>query len=309
MIKYRKKFDAKAYWAGKPLCTVCQMHKVKEGLICSECRKPKRKNDTTLVTETNETKQIIEMGTENIKQMKNDEATSTETFGVSVSPEAQNKIIRLFTYLEKALSLDDTIVRDFRPSQTSPSPWWLADYPNGLDNLYIRPLETEDQVVDAEQSNVYLRVQKRSIELAPELPGELSQWVTEVTPLSKPIALQKIDRKVYFDNDKTRISDFKEFRKDFKQGDTAPEALIDWVMLSPDKLPEAIEVKYSADSWDDHPELKNYWLGILKMNGKIGLTRLLRYIRRIYCTTNSTLYASFLKTRVIVTNYCLGRVF
>ena len=268
MIRYRKKFDAKAYWAGKPLCTICQMHKVKDGVICSECRKPKRKNDTPLVTETSETKQIIEMGTEHTKQLKNEEAASTETFGVSVSPEAQNKIIRLFTYLEKALSLDDTIVRDFRATLTSPSPWWLADYPSELDNLYIRPLETEEQVSDPEQSNVYLRVQKRSIESAPELPEKLSEWVTEITPLSKPIVLQKIDRKVHFDNDKTRVSDFKKFRKDFKQGDALPESLVDWVVLSPDKLPEAIEVKYSADSWDDHPELKKILVGYIENEWK-----------------------------------------
>lgn len=268
MAGYRKKIDAKAYWADKPLCTVCQMHKVKDGVICSECRKPKKKNDTPLVAGTNETKQIIEMGTENTKQMNTEEVASTETFGISVSPEAQNKIIRLFTYLEKALSLDDTIVRDFRSTLTSPSPWWLADYPSGLDNLYIRPLETEEQVVDPEQSNVYLRVQKRSIESAPELPEELSEWVAEITPLSKPIALQKIDRKVHFGNDKTRINDFKKFRKDFKQGDTVPVSLIDWVVLSPDKLPETIEVKYSVDSWDDHAELKKLLSGYIENEWK-----------------------------------------
>ena len=39
MSPYRRKFDAKAYWATKPLCTVCKVHKVKEGSICSECKK------------------------------------------------------------------------------------------------------------------------------------------------------------------------------------------------------------------------------------------------------------------------------
>ena len=48
----------------------------------------------------------------------------------------KNKIVRLFTYLEKALALDDTIVRDFRSSIVAPSPWWLADYPRDLENLF-----------------------------------------------------------------------------------------------------------------------------------------------------------------------------
>lgn len=36
---YRKKFDAKKYWADKPLCVICKKHKVKFGKICGECEK------------------------------------------------------------------------------------------------------------------------------------------------------------------------------------------------------------------------------------------------------------------------------
>ena len=37
---YRRQFDAKKYWAGKPLCVVCKKHKVKDGgRICTECKK------------------------------------------------------------------------------------------------------------------------------------------------------------------------------------------------------------------------------------------------------------------------------
>jgi hypothetical protein len=53
----------------------------------------------------------------------------------NISGEAQNKIVRLFTYLEKALAIDDSIVRDFRTSLAAPSPWWLADYPLDLNEL------------------------------------------------------------------------------------------------------------------------------------------------------------------------------
>ena len=49
--------------------------------------------------------------------------------------ELQNKVVRLFTYLEKVLSIDDIIVRDFRSTIAAPSPWWLADLPDDVENL------------------------------------------------------------------------------------------------------------------------------------------------------------------------------
>ena len=39
MVNYHQKFDAKAYWATKPLCTICKSHKVKRGTVCYECKK------------------------------------------------------------------------------------------------------------------------------------------------------------------------------------------------------------------------------------------------------------------------------
>ncbi len=39
MSYYRRKFDAKKYWANKPYCIVCKKHKVKNGQICRECEK------------------------------------------------------------------------------------------------------------------------------------------------------------------------------------------------------------------------------------------------------------------------------
>jgi very-short-patch-repair endonuclease len=41
MPKYYGKFDAKAYWATKPLCLVCKSHKVKNGTVCYQCKKTK----------------------------------------------------------------------------------------------------------------------------------------------------------------------------------------------------------------------------------------------------------------------------
>lgn len=181
---------------------------------------------------------------------------SDDVFGELVSSGAQNKIVRLFTYLEKALSLDDKVIRDFRPSLVSPSPWWLADYPRDLDSLYIRPFDTEKESVGEEESNVWLRVQKKNIEQAPELPEILLEWVAEITPLSKPIAFDKIDRKIHFNKDTKRVDDFKKFRSKFKQGDKIPDSLNGWILLSPDKLPESIEFIYVTDNWVDHPELE-----------------------------------------------------
>lgn len=38
MASYSQKFDARAYWATKPLCTICGEHKVKNGTVCYKCK-------------------------------------------------------------------------------------------------------------------------------------------------------------------------------------------------------------------------------------------------------------------------------
>src|SRR3990167_2099395 len=237
MAKYRQKFDAKAYWSTKPLCTVCKKHKVKSGTICYECKKLSEK----IVTETrNEREPIIEMNTKNTRETSTENETPNENFGVTVSAEAQNKIVRLFTYLEKALALDDTIVRDFRSSMIPPSPWWLSDYLRDLENLFIREFETEKNTSSDDRPGAWLRVQKKNIESAPALPEKLMEWVVDVNPLDRPKAVEKIDRKVRFDNDKELVNEFKKFRNDFQQGDSVPQVLAEWVVLAPNKLPEVI---------------------------------------------------------------------
>jgi very-short-patch-repair endonuclease len=346
-----KKFDAEKYWASKPLCTVCNVKKVKQGVICGGCRKkynlfnakagesnvsasaveeessiqptagPVKNTTAPVFIESKEEQEHLDqissflkknpgtkakdiskysgldktdvnrllykfsghffkkgvgytwsvdedlknsveikhtqMDLERTKQNMQSQQIQEEIFGDPVSADAQNKIVRLFTYLEKALSLDDTIVRDFRTSLTAPSPWWLSEYPRDLDNLYIKSFDTQEGVTESEQSNIWLRVQKKNIEQAPSLPEVLEEWVVEITPLNEPVALEKLDRKINFESDKSRVSDFKKFRANFQQGDEVPEVLNDWVVLAPDKLPEFIEVKYVSDNWVDHPELQN----------------------------------------------------
>lgn len=179
--------------------------------------------------------------------------------------EFRNKVVRLFTYLEKALSLDDNIVRDFRTTTTAPSPWWLADLPNDVENLHIRSFETKETGSDenSAQNDVWLRVEKKSIKAAPLLPNALIEWVEEVSPLETPKAKEKNDRKIRFDQDSSRVREFKAFRKDFKQGDKPLEVLEDWVVLSPDKLPEAINERYIEEYFSDHPELQSLLEGYI----------------------------------------------
>lgn len=47
MSKYYGKFDAEAYWATKPLCTICKNHKVKNGTICYQCKKTMNQKQST----------------------------------------------------------------------------------------------------------------------------------------------------------------------------------------------------------------------------------------------------------------------
>lgn len=57
-----------------------------------------------------------------------------------------------------------------------------------------------------------------------------------------------------FDKDKNRVQKFRDFRKNFQQGQSMPEDMKDWVILNPSKLPEAIDTRSISDPWSDHPE-------------------------------------------------------
>jgi len=262
MVRGGKRFDAERYWASRPLCTVCSSRKVKSGTVCWECKKVIERAGVIVGKEQDiQTKYKMEQNTSNQSSTDIDaneqEVIVTSDFNVPVSPEAQNKIVRLFTYLEKALSLDDVVARDFRNAFIPPSPWWLADYPRDLDNLYIRPFETEQNGNETDSNAAaWVQVRKKDIEAAPPLPNELIDWVPEITPLDKPVALEKIDRKTNFENSDERVKLFAEFRSNYQQGEKLPKALTGWVILAPEKLPDAIKVRYISDRWDEHPELK-----------------------------------------------------
>lgn len=247
MSPYRGKFDAKRYWATKPLCTVCKQHKVKEGTVCSECKKESMKQQREILKK----KDLIE----DVPVSVDIEVSELRKKRVSnISAAAQNKVIRLFTYLEKALAVDDSIVRDFRTTTAAPSPWWLADYPTDLENLTIRPFDTE-KTPEGVQATSWLKVEKKNIKAAPELPSQLEEWIDEVNPLQEPAAKEKVDRKVRFVDDKDREKEFKNFQKDYELGNDVPDSLKDWVTILPNKLPETISVRYEPDHWVDHPEL------------------------------------------------------
>ena len=180
--------------------------------------------------------------------------------------DAQNKVVRLFTYLEKALSLDNTVIRDFRTVTTAPSPWWLADLPTDVENLTLKQFDigksTSDEVLV--EDNVWLRVEKKALKPAPALPKGLEEWIEEVTPIAEPKAKLKIDRQIKFDHDSKRVDEFKKFRKSYEDGNKIPDLLKDWVILSPDKLPESIESQYEEDQWKSHPELEKLLSGYIK---------------------------------------------
>lgn len=207
--------------------------------------------------------------------------SSEENKPRNVSPEVQNKIVRLFTYLEKALAVDDSVIRDFRTSLVSPSPWWLADLPRDVENLYIRPFATEKSDPDLVAANgPWLRVEKKTVEAPPLAPSDIAEWLTDINPLTEPKAQEKIDRKIFFSDDRERVDAFKEFKKNFKQGDKPSAAISDWVTLTPGQLPKAIEERYVEDKWSDHPELQDLLIGYTENEWKPWADR----VKKIYQT-------------------------
>lgn len=77
MARYYGKFDAKAYWATKPLCTVCKNHKVKNGTICYQCKKTMNQKQATTTTKTEPTtaepqESIISEKEQKVSQIKFD---------------------------------------------------------------------------------------------------------------------------------------------------------------------------------------------------------------------------------------------
>ena len=170
--------------------------------------------------------------------------------------EVHNKATRLFTYLEKALAVDDTVIRDFRFSLLDDkSAWWVADYPADLDNLYIKRSLVEGQADEVIDDDLVLRVQKTNLEAAPALPVELEEWVPDVNPAQKPEALKKIDRKTKFSADASRVDDLKLFLAEYNADLTIPPSLEGWLTFSLEGKPERIKERYLPDPYENHPEL------------------------------------------------------
>ena len=119
-------------------------------------------------------------------------------------------------------------------------------------------------------------------------PKSLKEWVGEITPESKPSALEKVNRQVRFDADKNRVNEFKKFRKDFIEGNEVPDSLLGWVVISPSKLPELIEEKFIADNWLDHPELEELLTGYIDNHLKKWSERVQKYYKANFPYSSNT---------------------
>ncbi|MCC7197866.1 DUF559 domain-containing protein [Candidatus Peregrinibacteria bacterium] len=71
MARYYGKFDAKAYWATKPLCTICKNHKVKNGTICYQCKKTMDQEPSTTTNKSEPSTTEKEQKVSQIKFDKN----------------------------------------------------------------------------------------------------------------------------------------------------------------------------------------------------------------------------------------------
>lgn len=176
----------------------------------------------------------------------------------TILDEAKNRIVRLFTYLEKVLSIDDIIERDFR--ETSPFSWWAANLPSA-DNLYFRKFkvtEIEDKGEDTEgETDPWFRVQKQEIKTAPDVPEGLVEWVKidYADPTQQPKAIESIKRKVTFDDDKQRVKEYKDLLRTFNGNLSAiSPTLQGWVRVNDRSEPEKIPEQYIEFRFSDDPE-------------------------------------------------------
>jgi len=209
--------------------------------------------------------------------------------GQGLDVRSKNKVLRLFTYVEKVLSLNETIERDFRKTLLDGSSnIWLSSLPNNVENLSIRSFDDAENTNFGNEDEPWLRVKKISVEPAPNLPQELIEWIPAISPLSKPTPKEVIKREIFFHNDKERVDAFKNFKNHYSEASEAseaaevPEVLKDWVILKPEKQPTHIEKTYDDDQWTDHPELHKLLEGYIKTEWEQWATK----VRDIY-TANS----------------------
>jgi hypothetical protein len=187
----------------------------------------------------------------------------------SIGEIVKNKAVRLFTYIEKVLSLNEKIDRDFRVTTTEFSPWWIANFPLEAENLSVRLFETEETIDNGEyESEAWLSVEKKIVYPAPKLPKILDEWIGLVIPTQVPTPKEKVAREIKFNDDKDRVSLFKKYRKEYKQGDLIPLLLQGWVVITPGQLPDKTDTNYVDDHWSDHDELQKLLQGYIENEWK-----------------------------------------
>lgn len=167
---------------------------------------------------------------------------------------AKTKAIKLFTYLENVLQLEDKIERDFRKVLYENSIWWRNNFPK-VENLKVKTFSSDE---DEDGSVAWLRVEKKKLTKPPELPKALKEWVTEdqlTDPTSNLPPLDKISRKIRFDEDSKRQVEFNKFAKNYEVGISIPEGLVGWVTINPKTGPEKLDFNYVDDFFSDHSEL------------------------------------------------------
>lgn len=184
-----------------------------------------------------------------------------------IESRSKSKILRLFTYIEKVLSINETIERDFRKTLLEGSNCiWLSSLPKNIENLSVRTFNCEHSPDVDKNDEPWLRVKKITTDPAPLLPGELNEWIINISPLEIPTPKEAIKREILFKDDKHRKIAFEELKKQQREGNkevNIPDILDGWVIFDQEKLAH-LEKTYYDDYWVNHPELHNLLEGYIK---------------------------------------------
>lgn len=210
----------------------------------------------------------------------------------------KNKAVRLFTYIEKILSLNESIDRDFRTTiNTDFAPLWLANLPAEAENLRLQSFETEETFDgSSHEMEACLTVEKKAIDPAPKLPKILDEWIGQVTPMQVPAPKIKIAREVKFNEDNSREIKFNKYKKEYKQGASIPPLLNGWVVITPGQLPIKIQANYVDDYWSNHDELQRLLEGYIENEWKPWSNK----VRGIYAA--NALYDQLFALRQLLNN-------
>lgn len=170
---------------------------------------------------------------------------------------AKNKALRLFTYIEKVLSTEEYIERNFRDSSTSY--WWLSEMPIA-ENLDFKKLDTPlvetDQQGGESIDKYFFKVEKRTIKKAPAVPAQIVDWINinYGDAFHIPTCKETITQSVSFEDDSARVEEFKKISSaTFYPGMSIPESLNGWITRGKTgklkKVPvRYIELKFTDDT-------------------------------------------------------------